>query len=132
MFPQDNLLGSGYGVCKPSKHDVTRTVPWLSLRYFLTRRLHIGLHWIFDFKSKTMRTHGSLRSEEASEAAWSAGRGAVVGAAKVCPPVCPSRYLRGAVMGIDNSSGGVFGAVLAGAGYAMSPIYRGLTIQFKV
>ena len=38
----------------------------------------------FDFKSKTMRTHAALRSEEASEAAWSGGRGAVVGAAKVC------------------------------------------------
>lgn len=27
---------------------------------------------------------------------------------------------------------GIYAAILGGAGYAMSPIYRGLTIQFKV
>jgi len=57
-----------------------------------------------------MQTHAALRSEEASEAAWSGGRGAVVGAARW----------------------GMYGAILAGAGYFMSPVYRGLTIQFKV
>jgi hypothetical protein len=30
-----------------------------------------------------MHTHGGLKSEEASEAAWEGGRGAVVGATKV-------------------------------------------------
>lgn len=30
-----------------------------------------------------MKTHGSLRDEEATGAAWEAGRGAVVGATKV-------------------------------------------------
>ena len=31
-----------------------------------------------------MHTSGGLRSEEASDAAWEGGRGAVAGAAKVC------------------------------------------------
>ncbi|KFX94507.1 hypothetical protein O988_06267 [Pseudogymnoascus sp. VKM F-3808] len=57
-----------------------------------------------------MKTHGSLRDEEATGAAWEAGRGAVVGATK---------WAAGA-------------AVLAAAGYKISPIYRGLTFQFKV
>jgi len=57
-----------------------------------------------------MRSTGGLRSEEASTAAWEAGRGAVVGATKW----------------------GIAAAMLGGVGYAISPIYRGLTIQFKV
>ncbi|KAG4419444.1 hypothetical protein IFR04_007401 [Cadophora malorum] len=57
-----------------------------------------------------MHTSGGLRSDEANDAAWEGGRGAVAGAAKW----------------------GFFAAVLGGAGYTMSPIYRGLTIQFKV
>ncbi|KAH7321787.1 hypothetical protein BKA65DRAFT_513022 [Rhexocercosporidium sp. MPI-PUGE-AT-0058] len=57
-----------------------------------------------------MHTSGGLRSEEASDAAWEGGRGAVAGAAKW----------------------GFFAAILGGAGYTISPIYRGLTIQFKV
>jgi len=57
-----------------------------------------------------MHTSGGLRSEEASTAAWEGGRGAVVGATKW----------------------GLVAGMLGGAGYAISPIYRGLTIQFKV
>lgn len=51
-----------------------------------------------------------MRDEEVQEAAWVATRGAIYGACKW-----------GALTG-----------VLGGIGYAMSPIYRGLTIQFKV
>lgn len=51
-----------------------------------------------------------MRDEEAVEAAWEAMRGAGYGMIKY-----------GAAMGI-----------LAGAGHALSPVYRGLTIQFKV
>jgi hypothetical protein len=51
-----------------------------------------------------------MKDEEAVEAGWEATRGALYGAAKW-----------GAAM-----------AVLGGIGYAISPIYRGLTIQFKV
>ncbi|KAF2142980.1 uncharacterized protein K452DRAFT_286615 [Aplosporella prunicola CBS 121167] len=57
-----------------------------------------------------MRTHASLeKDEEINSAAWVAARGAAVGAARW----------------------GIYSAVLAGAGWAFSPIYRGLTIQFK-
>lgn len=51
-----------------------------------------------------------MRSEEANDAAWEAARGAGVGAVKW----------------------GAGAAVLAAIGYAVSPIYRGTTIQFKV
>ncbi|CZS93677.1 uncharacterized protein RAG0_03850 [Rhynchosporium agropyri] len=57
-----------------------------------------------------MPSTARFNSEEASHAAWEGGRGAVAGAAKW----------------------GFFAAILGGAGYRMSPIYRGLTIQFKV
>lgn len=57
-----------------------------------------------------MHISGGLKSEEANGAAWEAGRGAVAGAAKW----------------------GIYAAILGGAGYAISPIYRGLTLQFKV
>ncbi|CAL3965726.1 unnamed protein product [Diplocarpon coronariae] len=57
-----------------------------------------------------MHTSGGLRSEEATDAAWEGGRGAVVGAAKW----------------------GLVAVLLGGVGYRISPIYRGLTIQFKV
>ncbi|TVY48022.1 hypothetical protein LOCC1_G001078, partial [Lachnellula occidentalis] len=57
-----------------------------------------------------MRSTGGLKGEEAKTAAWEATRGAVAGAAKW----------------------GLVAAGLGGIGYAMSPIYRGLTIQFKV
>ncbi|CZR59119.1 uncharacterized protein PAC_09011 [Phialocephala subalpina] len=57
-----------------------------------------------------MHTSGGLRSEEANGAAWEGGRGALVGAVKW----------------------GAFAALLGGVGYGLSPIYRGLTIQFKV
>lgn len=57
-----------------------------------------------------MRSHNAMRDEEAVDASWEATRGAAYGAVKW-----------GAAM-----------AVLGGVGYAFSPIYRGLTIQFKV
>ncbi|TVY33019.1 hypothetical protein LSUB1_G007748, partial [Lachnellula subtilissima] len=57
-----------------------------------------------------MRSTGGLKNEEASGAAWEATRGALAGGAKW----------------------GLVAAGLGGIGYAMSPIYRGLTIQFKV
>ncbi|WPG97461.1 Hypothetical protein R9X50_00023700 [Acrodontium crateriforme] len=57
------------------------------------------------------RKHASLaKDEELDEAAWVAARGAVVGAAKW----------------------GAFSAVAAGVAFMYSPIYRGLTFQFKV
>ncbi|KAL1304396.1 hypothetical protein AAFC00_003396 [Neodothiora populina] len=56
------------------------------------------------------RTRGHLDSEETNAAAWEATRGAVTGAARW----------------------GVYSAVLGGLAYAASPVYRGLTIQFKV
>ncbi|CAK7223916.1 hypothetical protein SCUCBS95973_005341 [Sporothrix curviconia] len=52
----------------------------------------------------------SIHDDEANAAGWEAVHGAVSGAAKY----------------------GVAFALLGGLGYAMSPIYRGLTIQFKV
>ena len=57
-----------------------------------------------------MRTHDVMKDEEANNAAWEATRGAIYGAAKW----------------------GAFTAVLGGIGYVASPIYRSLTIQFKV
>jgi len=57
-----------------------------------------------------MHTSGGLKNDEFDAAAWEGGRGAVVGA---------TRWGLGA-------------AVLGGLGYTMSPIYRGLTFQFKV
>lgn len=57
-----------------------------------------------------MRSHDAMRDEEVAGAAWEATRGAVYGAAKW-----------GAITGL-----------LGGLGYFTSPIYRGLTIQFKV
>ncbi|EGP85085.1 unnamed protein product [Zymoseptoria tritici ST99CH_1A5] len=58
-----------------------------------------------------MRKHGSLtQDEEVNEAAWVAGRGAAVGAAKW----------------------GIFSAIAAGVGMMYSPLYRGTTIPFKV
>ncbi|RFU26888.1 hypothetical protein B7463_g9446, partial [Scytalidium lignicola] len=57
-----------------------------------------------------MKAHGALRTDEASEAASEGGKGALMGAARWA----------------------VYGAIVSGAGYAISPVYRGLTIQFKV
>jgi hypothetical protein len=51
-----------------------------------------------------------IKDKEATEASWEAGRGALYGAFKF----------------------GVGMALLGGIGYAVSPIYRGLTVQFKV
>ncbi|CAJ2507536.1 Uu.00g087220.m01.CDS01 [Anthostomella pinea] len=57
-----------------------------------------------------MRPHKPLDSPDAKEAQWEAARGAALGAVKW----------------------GAASAVLGGVGYAFSPLYRGLTIQFKV
>ncbi|KAI1376584.1 hypothetical protein F4677DRAFT_82384 [Hypoxylon crocopeplum] len=57
-----------------------------------------------------MRAHKALESEDAKEAQWEAVRGAAVGAVKW----------------------GAASAVLGGVGYVFSPLYRGLTVQFKV
>ncbi|PHH64996.1 hypothetical protein CDD81_3633 [Ophiocordyceps australis] len=57
-----------------------------------------------------MRAHDAMKSAEANDAAWEAGRGAVLGAAKW----------------------GVGAAILGAFGYALSPIYRATTVQFKV
>lgn len=54
--------------------------------------------------------HDKARSAEADDAAWEATKGAVIGAAKW----------------------GVGAAILGGIGYRFSPVYRGLTFQFKV
>ncbi|CAJ0554134.1 Ff.00g126460.m01.CDS01 [Fusarium sp. VM40] len=57
-----------------------------------------------------MRSHDAMKSEEASDAAWEAARGGVIGAFKW----------------------GVGAAVLGAAGYIWSPLYRSMTVQFKV
>ncbi|KAF5659177.1 imidazoleglycerol-phosphate dehydratase [Fusarium heterosporum] len=57
-----------------------------------------------------MRSHDAMKSEEASDAAWEAARGGVAGALKW----------------------GVGAAVLGAAGYIWSPLYRSMTVQFKV
>ncbi|KAF1957361.1 hypothetical protein CC80DRAFT_42752 [Byssothecium circinans] len=58
-----------------------------------------------------MRQHGSLsKDQETNEAAWEAARGASWGAFKW----------------------GIFSAAAGGLAFALSPIYRSLTIQFKV
>ncbi|OCK75471.1 hypothetical protein K432DRAFT_397249 [Lepidopterella palustris CBS 459.81] len=58
-----------------------------------------------------MRQRGSLTNdEETNAAAWEAGKGALTGAAKW----------------------GAFAGVAGATAYAFSPVYRGLTIQFKV
>ena len=57
-----------------------------------------------------MPPHNVMDSEEASDAAWEAGRGAVIGAAKW----------------------GAGAAILGAIGYAWAPVYRSTTIQFKV
>ncbi|KAF2095238.1 hypothetical protein NA57DRAFT_79727 [Rhizodiscina lignyota] len=58
-----------------------------------------------------MRQHGSLQNdEEINAAAWEAARGAVTGAVRW----------------------GIYSGLVGAAAYFYSPIYRGLTIQFKV
>jgi len=51
-----------------------------------------------------------MRDEEAIDASWEAARGALYGALKW----------------------GAVAAALGGVGYRFSPLYRSLTIQFKV
>ncbi|KAK6836703.1 hypothetical protein PG995_006230 [Apiospora arundinis] len=57
-----------------------------------------------------MKPHDALNASDVTEAQWEATRGAAIGAAKW----------------------GAASAILGAAAYAFSPIYRGLTIQFKV
>lgn len=57
-----------------------------------------------------MPSINDAKHEEAIDASWEASRGAVAGAIKW----------------------GIGSALLGAIGYAISPIYRGLTIQFKV
>ena len=57
-----------------------------------------------------MPSINDTKHEEAVDASWEASRGAVYGAIKW----------------------GAATALLGGLGYMVSPIYRGLTIQFKV
>ncbi|OTA06308.1 hypothetical protein A9Z42_0070420 [Trichoderma parareesei] len=54
--------------------------------------------------------HDPLKSDEANNAGWEAGKGGLVGAAKW----------------------GVGAAILGGAAYFWSPVYRKTTVQFKV
>lgn len=56
-----------------------------------------------------MKSHDQMKSAEANDAAWEATRGAVVGAARW----------------------GIGAAVLGAAAWKFSPLYKGLTIQFK-
>ena len=73
-----------------------------------------------------MRTHHSLtKDRDANTAATEAAKGAVWGATKVCFCFPPSSPL------IDICQWGVPFLALGVIGYQMSPIYRGLTIQFK-
>jgi hypothetical protein len=55
-------------------------------------------------------SHNAMKDEEAVDAGWEATRGAIYGAIKW----------------------GAVTAALGGVGHAISPLYRGLTIQFKV
>jgi hypothetical protein len=73
-----------------------------------------------------MPTSGGLTSDEANSAAWEAGRGAVAGAVKV------RTSSRWGDIWTNRRQWGAGAAILGAAGYVMSPIYRGLTIQFKV
>ncbi|KAI0130049.1 hypothetical protein BJ170DRAFT_298399 [Xylariales sp. AK1849] len=57
-----------------------------------------------------MKAHDALNSDDAQEAQWEAARGAAVGAVKW----------------------GAASAIVGGVGFVFSPLYRGLTIQFKV
>jgi hypothetical protein len=57
-----------------------------------------------------MKTHDPMKTEEADDAAWEAGKGALAGAAKW----------------------GAGAAILGAIGYVWSPVYRGTTVQFKV
>ncbi|OLN85008.1 hypothetical protein CCHL11_03935 [Colletotrichum chlorophyti] len=57
-----------------------------------------------------MKSHDQMKSAEANDAAWEATRGAVAGAAKW----------------------GAGAAVLGAFAYKLSPLYKGLTIQFKI
>ncbi|KOS18694.1 hypothetical protein ESCO_000419 [Escovopsis weberi] len=57
-----------------------------------------------------MSSHDPLKSDEAQNAGWEAGKGGLIGAAKW----------------------GAAAALLGTAGYVWSPVYRKTTVQFKV
>ncbi|KAK5993339.1 hypothetical protein PT974_06768 [Cladobotryum mycophilum] len=57
-----------------------------------------------------MSSHDPLKSDEARDAGWEAGKGGLVGAAKW----------------------GIAAAILGVAGHYWSPVYRKTTVQFKV
>ena len=80
------------------------------------------------------RTHGSLtKDEEVNAAAWAAGRGAVVGASKVSrrkPILYHQQTDRLTTHPITQWA--IFSAVAGLVAYQFSPLYRGLTFQFKV
>ncbi|KAF4779501.1 hypothetical protein HER10_EVM0004485 [Colletotrichum scovillei] len=57
-----------------------------------------------------MATHDKMKSAEADDAAWEATRGAFIGAARW----------------------GLGAAVVGAFAYKFSPLYKGLTIQFKI
>ncbi|KAK4156302.1 Imidazoleglycerol-phosphate dehydratase-domain-containing protein [Chaetomidium leptoderma] len=78
----------------------------------LTRSLTHPPHPVSSKRGHTtkMPSINDIKHDEANEASWEAGRGAVSGALKW----------------------GIASALLGGVGYLASPIYRGLTIQFKV
>lgn len=68
-------------------------------------------------------------AEETSGANREAFRGGVVGAAKVCHQLPPSSQLTTVS---EIGQWGLIASTLALAGYALSPIYRNLTTQFKI
>ncbi|KAI9878734.1 MAG: hypothetical protein M1830_010640 [Pleopsidium flavum] len=81
-----------------------------------------------------MRQHASLqKDDEANAAAYEAAKGAVVGAAKVTalPFLSPTQIVHSR-MTPGAFPWGAATAFLGAAGYLLSPIYRGLTVQFKV
>ena len=57
-----------------------------------------------------MSSHDPMKSEEAKDAAWEAGKGGLIGAVKW----------------------GAAAAILGIAGHVWYPVYRSTTIQFKV
>lgn len=79
-------------------------------RFVQSRILEASPTTVLIAHERRMRSHDAMRDEEAIDAAWEASKGATYGALKW-----------GALTG-----------VLGGIGYYASPVYRSLTIQFKV
>ncbi|ROT39198.1 hypothetical protein SODALDRAFT_378305 [Sodiomyces alkalinus F11] len=87
----------------------------LVYRHFDPCRLSVRLLCLLkvtagDYHDFNMRSHDWMNNEDVDNAAWAATRGGLVGAAKW----------------------GALFAVLGGIGHVYSPLYRGLTIQFKI